>query len=1411
FAGMDASCYESYTDYGVWPMSAAFTTDWARAERPGYPVWITVDWGLSSETQPKSLLHAFVRGLGGGGAPMQADQGWRTLQQRGRAVRFLQQVASIRRHATPDRRFGILTTLGQKVLDGRAYYTYHALYYHLTRLGAPPVLLPEERFQESGLPDDLRVLFIARQQAPFAPETEKMLAEFAARGGRIVATGDSDFVPEGATVLDPPLRNIWQLSGFRPDSHGDMWKQFLGTWRKPLTDALDAAGAPRFATTDPEQGLALGTTVGPIRYVAVIADPAGTHWAHFKPADALQISLEGTGWTVRNLATQETLDTTPADGRTGVTVPLVNEPATLLALLPSPPAAVTVRAKGTIVAGGRVAYTAAVTAEDGSDLGAAPMRFTLRDPAGAVRQTRYYAAGDELTYRLPVLDAAGAWTVDAQELLTGRTASLTVPVTATEPVAVEPVEPVHVVNAAHLRTFVRRAGPVWILLEPGQEARQAEADRLAEAVRARGREVRVWTVPPEAFAPHPLRWFPRAEDRARLERIERGELIGYRIDLTPYIDEEKAVHVPERGGYGAIDPPYMVGADCVLFSGGRLAESLRAVSPWLPTPSLPARGEARLLTLFSPFLADRHAVVIGAHDDDGYTRGAERLAAAFAHADGADTPADAIAGTEANPGEWTLAAKGEAEAAVPTPYRNYIPTRRIRRLLASPAGTAVFLTGKQDNLVFVGPDGAVTGSHRVPDDLHRDAHMDSTGRVWGVAGRITARHPGWHYPTAYELLLQGVGPDGLVGSLVAYAGDTSHLPPEHRQAFAVAPDGAHAALGRLSGFLTGPLADPAGWQRYDDLPHVRHRWEVRNPRWPVGVTWSPDSRYVLATLDTRPRMGGMGTPQFAPYACETVLVDTQTGRRLWGLRGEADNDGRYAFARPFGSVAANGVVAFADCAGRACIVAPDGRILLEEPIGVPVGHGDRLSSIKGGVGVVQSPDGRLAVFAMAGAVHLAAVTEQAATLHPVAIPNVHSVALLPDGPQVLVGTRGGVVVALDPDGRERWRTEPGGIDSVVAAAGSDRAVVATSDGVLVGLDAAGTETWRTDLAAVADAGTHALAKAEAFKPLPAPLDYRDPGTLALAKAHLGAERLAAWQPAGEGRPALGHTWHPFEGEARLDGNAKEAFLHLVYRRPEGNNALRVTTEGGDGKRTFELDLPTPTWRVVDLPVRGPDVRVTVTADGPVEIAALSLWSLRWPGANVAYVRPPDSGGAGAADLLGDDDDDMGIGDDLDIGIGELEGGGAALHGKMKDCLFYAWNPDPDQVSGPFLNVPAPPLKVVDGKRFQFGKLKWMTDAKDSYRGLWWTVAFPEPVKARFVAVYDLRAKQSETANNIGVFTEFAAEGPGYANTGRVLAGAVENDQFWRLFPLDGTPRDLLGVQVYRGDSVPEGLSEVEVY
>ena len=53
----------------------------------------------------------------------------------------------------------------------------------------------------------------------------------------------------------------------------------------------------------------------PVRYVAVMADAAGTHSNEFVRQSALPVSFAGAGWIVRDLVKQTKLETTDRDGR----------------------------------------------------------------------------------------------------------------------------------------------------------------------------------------------------------------------------------------------------------------------------------------------------------------------------------------------------------------------------------------------------------------------------------------------------------------------------------------------------------------------------------------------------------------------------------------------------------------------------------------------------------------------------------------------------------------------------------------------------------------------------------------------------------------------------------------------------------------------------------------------------------------------------------------------------------------------------------------------------------------------------------------------------------------------------------------------------------------------------------------
>ncbi|MFM8984487.1 MAG: hypothetical protein ACKONH_00245, partial [Planctomycetia bacterium] len=348
FHDMDAACYRSYTDFGDWPMSTGFTTDWARGTLPGKPVWITAEWSQSAEGAVKSLLHGVARGLAGGGVLLPMDPA--AVARRGRSLTFVSQYGAVPTRAEPDGRLAILATDAEQLFDARAPFVYHAVACHLTRLGFPPVIVDDEAVAAGGIPAAVRAVVLARQTHPLAPATAAALDAFVARGGRVLATADSLVRPPVCTPIAAAVKHIHELAGFRPETHARLWDEFADRWRAPLTEALAAAGVEPCAATDPERALALCLDAGPVRYVVVIADSRGRRFGEFQPEEKIPVAVEGTGWLVRDLARQVDLPGREAGGRTHVEVDLVTEPATILALFKAAPSRIVARAAGTAVA-----------------------------------------------------------------------------------------------------------------------------------------------------------------------------------------------------------------------------------------------------------------------------------------------------------------------------------------------------------------------------------------------------------------------------------------------------------------------------------------------------------------------------------------------------------------------------------------------------------------------------------------------------------------------------------------------------------------------------------------------------------------------------------------------------------------------------------------------------------------------------------------------------------------------------------------------------------------------------------------------------------------------------------------------------------------------------------------------------
>ncbi len=874
---------------------------------------------------------------------------------------------------------------------------------------------------------------------------------------------------------------------------------------------------------------------------------------------------------------------------------------------------------------------------------------------------------------------------------------------------------------------------------------------------------------------------------ARLKEIEAGRLIGIRENLQPFIDKVKRAHVPQKGGYAEIDPVYIVGRDCIVFSGGRLAESLRAVVPWMETPTVPGTGQGRLVVAFSPFMANRHVLAVVANDLTGVKRAAEELAG--------DWPIWFNLGLIHNdPSELRPLSGKEQVEVVKHAYAGYSPLRRVERLLATGDGKAVaILRGRNDNVAFVDAGGKVTATGWLDPALQQYARLDDQGRLHWPVQINKELHPGWHFPTKVEIRDRCLTPDGKVPCeqpLFLGAPDV----PDHVGGLLAAGDGETLLLGRPGGLLYLRKADKTP-QRLDDIPNASTRYSLLYPRQPVGAAFAPDSRYVVFTMDSRPPFGGLGSPTPRPTGTETVLLDLQTGQPLWRLRGSNADRPTYAVHTGFAAVARGGErTALADYDGGLFIVDRSGKVLFRETVKPAGPDSDGRLGPAEGVGVYLSEGGETAVFAFKTLLLLVHGTETVR----IPMPGLVSAAVSKDGSHCVAGLAGGKVQAYDAGGKLLWASSPGGTAPRVALLAGGQTLAAMGTGVLVLLDPEGKEIRRTNLVEKADQARHELTPGpDAVRP--AWPSYVEPNTLTLARKLLKAEKIMDRTPAGPGQRLCGRSFCPLPDRTELSASGDgEYFLHLVYRRSESNKALRIVTEGKDGKETFLLDLPTPEYRVIDIPVRGPGARVRVETEGPALAAEVSLWKLQWPGQNLAYVKP-----AG----VGDDKPLVKEGDDI---LSEL-GGKSALYGKLKNCRIRWPNTDPDSVRGAWLPAPVDPIQMVDGKRFGNGRAGLWCDMYGHFpptRGGFLTIDFGETIKPSLIATYDRAAKQSEVCVNLAVFGFDPAD---ELRGGPTYGGAAGSDQFWRLIPISKPAVKVLGIHVIRDGTHGSGLSEVEVY
>ncbi|MBT3467855.1 MAG: hypothetical protein HN467_00885 [Opitutae bacterium] len=1329
----ESSIYFANMNSGDWPMSSAFTTDWARAHAPKRPVWLTVQSDGPSEGTIKNLLHAFGRGLQGGGIDLNANEDSSELRRRAKFMKFITQYGAIAKFAIPDQTVTIVTTGAKQRYVRNGIFDYHAVYTFFTRLGFPPRLMEERVFHPPAQPS---LIVLVNEEHDLLPKTRARLQEAHKNGHEILAIG---IKPRDVPVdhhIENNLLSIYKNtngSGFGTESHHWLWDQFIKR-KDEFSGVLKTAKLKPKASTDSGRGYVLTLDDGPIRYIVIIADRARSHPSKIVREPALPVIIDGNWPVVRDLRLQKNLPTEKKNNQTHVKVSLETEPCTLLALLPE-----------------RV---------EKHDQYRAPALIEVHDQEGNLLEKSFSTTDASLKRESGV--------VTLQELLTGLTTKSNISVTTTKKI-IHKVPEVHVVNPLH-------KVPELILLEANRSEILPIARNLALKINAR-----LWQLQSDDFDEHPFRWQPRANDHARIQQIRNGKLVGYRKSLSSFLDADKR-HNPALGGYRSINPPFMIGQDCILFSGGELANSLREVSSWLDTPSSPGRGQARILTVHSPFFSGKNAVCLVANDLDGFKKAADHLAKEKNPESGSQQTSSLASDPDAS--------KSVGRKPVPTPFRNYSAHRHIEGIQTTSNGQTSILFSEENGTAIVSPEGKTTVAIK---PLDHPVRILPDGTLWAVqtygdeTGHVVFRKLDSNGNLLREFEIK----------------DCNFSPVGSKNSPTISPDGKTAIIGRPGEILFIDLEDDS-IRTFDDTSNIPHKYSAFYPRVPVSTTFSPNGKYLLVTLDSRPPISGISSSTFRPTFSTTLLLDTISPESpIWIMDEEKSRKSTFAIHPGFASVANDGTCALAGYDGEIFIIDPDGEILHRHKYGSNrSGNIDRQGPVDG-VTVAIATNGGLAAFAFRKKLYL----WNDGNFEDIDIPQgIISLIVQPDGSQVYLSTDLGNLMALDPKGNDLWKKQlqP---DVHLANAPDHNLLAADGSGILHQFSADGqlirkTNVWEDSLPL-----THQIVRPMGFKREDEKTHYNEPDTLKIAQQILDAEQVDIWEPKGLKREHHGKTFHYLEGQITFNTqDCEDTFLHMVYHKKKSDNSLIVEV---DGKKNniFHLDMPTPAYRVVNIPIQGLKTKVVIRLNTSIGIAHCSLWSIQWPGTNIAY-QPPVSTLLEPENVIKKTQsltDDL-LGEDLlqDIQKKSPQDNPVTKSTNGKQLRVWWPNTDPLRTQGHFLTPKLDPRLIVDRNRFN------ATPPWTNYHAPWggsFTIEFKRPIKASLIATYDRETRQSRVTKSIVAFNGIprnSHDSPTPFDT------IINNDQFWRLIRLSNRNIKTLGVHAFSGHG-PDGLGEIEVY
>lgn len=635
-------------DYGSFPLHGAWYVARTLDGPDAKPIWASLlQWywfdradstgrkGLSPRPlrDLAVLLGTGVSGMGPGQLPPAMGAPQRALF--GKVVDHLHRLGEATTQLKPPGESGVavLYSFTQEAMDPyneEHFWTGHAVWYDLLRAHIPTAVVTEDSIERGAL-NRFRAVVIPNIQYPLPPKTLEALAAFREQGGEVWMDAGTRAAVPGAKLLRTRYRPFWiqdayywvhsgyGIGGY--DGNSEYTTMKTGS-NSRLPALLEAFGKYREAavTTDDADVFLQTRRGGEATYVFASNDHFPniplykTYLAAEAPVPAtVRFALKG-GAIYDALAMKRMNAGTAAVDFTDA------DPARVFAVLPRPIQSVALRASYLEKS---IFGTVKVQDSGGKALAAViPLQITVTDAAGLKRTL--WRATDALGVCRFRVEAgwqapAGAWRVEARELLSGKSAVPVRPI-VTQPAAaplVQDKEAALVFDAPAIQQQLARlkGKELWIALDKDQTSLRPLADGLAQSLGEAGIRAKVMNIPdiPQLNLVSDYGLTP--DQQAAWNQVRSGGAVGLRQPSTTYRE---------------VGPDRVVMRPLILLGTAVQNSWLAEIEKWKLTrrtlsSQYPGQKRALVQYVWSPFYDGFDVIMVGAGDAEGLKAGIAAL------------------------------------------------------------------------------------------------------------------------------------------------------------------------------------------------------------------------------------------------------------------------------------------------------------------------------------------------------------------------------------------------------------------------------------------------------------------------------------------------------------------------------------------------------------------------------------------------------------------------------------------------------------------------------------------------------------------------------------------------------------------------------------------------------------------